>query len=590
VGGETFGYSVALSSEGDTALIGGISDNSTGAAWVFERSEGKWTQQAKLTGKEVTGERAQIGTSVALSSGGTTALVGGMGDNKEVGAAWVFTSTEGKWTQQAKLTGSEETGKEIWFGESVALSSDGNTALVGGGRDNEDVGAAWAFTRAEGKWTQQGGKLTGKEEVEPGVFGSSMALSSDGNTALIGGEFDNESHGAAWLFTRSEGKWAQQGPKLTGNEEIELGAFGSGVALSAEASTALIGGAGDNLNIGAAWTYASSTTAIKIAEETSPANIMNSSTGEQWVMYADAEHELAYWHNSTSTKGWVNGVIGGSVKAGTSPTAVIDSSGGVFVYYANASGEIVEWTLSAEKWAEHVLGGKLAAGSSPFAVTKPSSNNQYVFYVNSSSEIADFAYNGAWTGPTTVGGKAKAGTSPTATIWSNGSGFVYYVNASDEITNWTLSEGKWVGPSAFGGKVAANSSPYVVTNPSTFWQYVVYVNSSNEIADFIFNGEWTGPSTVGGKVKSGTSPTVSVWSSGEAFVFYVNTSGEVANWTLSEGKWVGRPFGGEVMANSSPASEQFGSSQLFIFYAGAYQETNEFVFDGGWSSANTLPL
>src|SRR5438067_1524192 len=130
------------------------------------------------------------GYGVALSANGNTALVGGPGDYGETGAAWIFTRSGSTWTQQgAKLTGSGETG-EGRFGASVALSSDGNTALIGGPSDNNGDGAAWAFTRVGETWTQQGAKLTGKGEVGASAFGSSVALSSTGNTALIGGPAD----------------------------------------------------------------------------------------------------------------------------------------------------------------------------------------------------------------------------------------------------------------------------------------------------------------------------------------------------------------------------------------------------------------
>jgi hypothetical protein len=82
----------------------------------------------------------------------------------------------------------------------VALSSDGNTALMGAPGDNGEVGAAWVFTRSGSTWTQQGAKLTGSGEIGKGFFGESAALSSDGNTALIGGLFDNGEVGAAWVF------------------------------------------------------------------------------------------------------------------------------------------------------------------------------------------------------------------------------------------------------------------------------------------------------------------------------------------------------------------------------------------------------
>ena len=158
--------------------------------------------------------------------------------------------------QGEKLTGGR--GEEGYFAYSVALSPDGNTALIGGYHDNGSVGAAWIFTRASEKWTQQGAKLTGKEEAGAGEFGKSVALSKEGTYALVGGPADNEHAGAAWVFLRSGSTWSQQGPKLTGKEETGKGEFGASVALSEEVESktyALIGGPGDNEGVGAAWVF-----------------------------------------------------------------------------------------------------------------------------------------------------------------------------------------------------------------------------------------------------------------------------------------------------------------------------------------------
>ena len=113
-----------------------------------------------------------------------------------------------------KLAPSDETGPGQ-FGSSVALSSDGNTALIGADDDNGQNGAAWVFTRTGATWAQQSSKLTPSDETGAGRFGISVALSSDGNTALIGGYMDNNGVGAAWVFTRAGAAWSQQGPKLT---------------------------------------------------------------------------------------------------------------------------------------------------------------------------------------------------------------------------------------------------------------------------------------------------------------------------------------------------------------------------------------
>ncbi len=251
-----FGYSVALSAEGTTALIGGPGDNGfVGAAWVFTRSGSTWTQQgSKLTGTEESGG-AGFGYSVALNAEGNFALIGAPYDHEDLGAAFVFTREGSTWSQQGeKLTGDAEGGKESGegeFGYSVALSGNATTALIAGPFDDGFTGATWVFTRSESTWTQQGPKLTGTGGEDVASFGGSVALSENGETALIGGSVANSSSGAAWVFTRSGENWSQQGEELTSKEGF---AFGESVALSASGDTALIGEPEDG-SAGAAWLF-----------------------------------------------------------------------------------------------------------------------------------------------------------------------------------------------------------------------------------------------------------------------------------------------------------------------------------------------
>jgi hypothetical protein len=203
-----------------------------------------FAQQATLTASDEIGHSG-LGSAVALSSDGNTALIGGPDDNEGSGAVWVFTRKGSTWTKRAKLTGGGEIGSGK-FGTGVALSSDGKTALIGGPGYNGGLGAAWVFTRRGSTWTQRGSKLTGGGEIGQGEFGTSVALSSHANTALIGGPKDNEHLGAAWVFTRSGSTWTQRGPKLTGGGGIGSGRFGASVALSSGGNTALIGGPEDN--------------------------------------------------------------------------------------------------------------------------------------------------------------------------------------------------------------------------------------------------------------------------------------------------------------------------------------------------------
>jgi hypothetical protein len=80
-----------LSADGDTAIVGGFADEAgVGAASVFTRSDGHWTPDKKLMGIGAVGQTAP---SVALSADGSIVMVGGPNDNGGIGAAWVFTRT-----------------------------------------------------------------------------------------------------------------------------------------------------------------------------------------------------------------------------------------------------------------------------------------------------------------------------------------------------------------------------------------------------------------------------------------------------------------------------------------------------------------
>src|SRR5215813_10077175 len=265
VGSANQGMSVALSADGNTTIVGGPGANNadrdrpasigpTGAAWVFTRSGGVWRQHAKLVGttSEYAGGLWSQGASVAVSADGNTAIVGGPSDNRTTGAAWVFARSGDTWTQQgSKLVGSGAGKPPLPPGQgmSVAVSADGTTAIVGGwGTD-----AAWVFARSGSVWTQQGKKLIGTGAVGNARQGTSVALSADGNTAIVGGWSDNGKTGAAWVFTRSGGVWTQQN-KLVGTGAVAR--LGTSIALTADGNVAIVGGFAEDGGVALVFTRA----------------------------------------------------------------------------------------------------------------------------------------------------------------------------------------------------------------------------------------------------------------------------------------------------------------------------------------------
>src|SRR5664280_1456998 len=135
-----------------------------------------------------------------------------------LGMLFLAHTAAAQFTQQGnKLVGTGAMGP-AWQGFSAAISADGNTAIVGGPYDNFYAGAAWVYTRSGGVWSQQGDKLvgTGAAVTPAGLIsrqGVSVGISGDGNTAVVGGG-DSSGAGAAWVFTRSGGVWSQQGNNL----------------------------------------------------------------------------------------------------------------------------------------------------------------------------------------------------------------------------------------------------------------------------------------------------------------------------------------------------------------------------------------
>ncbi len=343
VGAAAQGTSVAISGDGSTAIGGGPRDSSnTGAAWVFTRNGGVWSQQGtKLVGMDTVGAADQ-GFSVAISGDGNTAIVGGWNDASRTGAAWVYTRSGGVWSQQgSKLVGNDAT---AFFGAeqgwSVAISADGNTAIVGGPLDTLDtgpsVGAAWVYTRSGGIWSQQGSKLVGTGAVGAAQQGQSVAISAGGATAIVGGWHDNSLAGAVWVFTRSGEVLSQQGSKLVGAGAVGAAQQGYSVAISADGSTAIVGGPYDNSDIGAAWVFvAGGCTSPSITAQPLSQSIQSGQSAALSVA-ATGDMPLTYqWYQGSS--GDTSNPVGSNTSSFATPALTVDTS--YWVRVSNSCGQ-----------------------------------------------------------------------------------------------------------------------------------------------------------------------------------------------------------------------------------------------------------
>ncbi len=210
---------------------------------VYARSGEVWSLQAEFTqtisGEGYFGAQAEA---VALSDDGDTLIVGAPYQNKSKGAAYIYVRSGESWTLQATVTPSGEKGKGT-FGSGVTLSEDGSTALIAADFDRGAHGAVWAFTRSGATWSQQAELNAGHVKNET-FFGDSMALSSDGNTALIGASGQppgkKQEPGAAFVFERSGGSWTAAQTLRPNGEEVPENGFGWQVALSGDGKTAFV--------------------------------------------------------------------------------------------------------------------------------------------------------------------------------------------------------------------------------------------------------------------------------------------------------------------------------------------------------------
>lgn len=257
---DKFGHSVAINSDGTTAVVGAPNAENTsgvltGVVYIFTRSGTTWTLQKKIQASD--GANGDLfGSSVATSQDGNTILIG-TGKTSNNGFVYAFTRSGSLWSQQAKLSTSDGATGDLFGKNSIALSSDGNTAVISASGDDSSKGSAYIFTRTGSTWSQQS-KLTAYDGVASDLFSISVSISGDGNTVAIGASGDDSSKGSVYIFTRSGSTWSQQ-TKITSVDSVASDEFGISVSLTTDAEAILIGARSNDIsgvsNTGAAYIF-----------------------------------------------------------------------------------------------------------------------------------------------------------------------------------------------------------------------------------------------------------------------------------------------------------------------------------------------
>jgi hypothetical protein len=297
------GDSVAISGDGTVIAFGvpswGLTNNTTperGLVYIYTRTGTTWTYKQYLAGISNTG---QYGRSLSISNDGNTIAIGapyGNVTNNDVGYVHIYvrTTPTGSWAVQdggmnynnAILphtygdAGWPNNFKNLLFGNSVDLSNDGNTLVVGqpgfGYTTGGSAGMVWVYNRSGTTWSQDTNNLQPTEIEQGDVYGTTVAISGDGNTIAVGSVGDDDAGyddgiynvGAVYVYVKSGGTWSQT-HKLypVGTSRMALSKFGAAISISDDGNILLIGANAQGVvytatRSGGNWTLSTSTTSI----------------------------------------------------------------------------------------------------------------------------------------------------------------------------------------------------------------------------------------------------------------------------------------------------------------------------------------
>jgi hypothetical protein len=251
--GDRSGESISLSSDGNTVAIGakyndGITGNNNdnrGHVRVYSWNGSVWVQK----GTDIDGESMydQSGASVSLSSDGNTVAIGATlnsANGSAAGHVRIYGWSGSAWEQK----GTDIDGEAAWdySGTSVSLSSNGSTVAIGApsndGDDSEDVGHVRVYSWNGSAWAQKGIDIDGEMGGVPGDnSGTSVSLSSDGNTVAIGAPGNGSAAGHVRVYIWNNSVWEQKGTDIDG--EAAFDRSGMSVSLSSDGNTVAIGAA-----------------------------------------------------------------------------------------------------------------------------------------------------------------------------------------------------------------------------------------------------------------------------------------------------------------------------------------------------------
>jgi hypothetical protein len=310
---QTIGETVAVSRDGNTALIANPYKNAgAGAVYVYVRDGQAWRLQATLTpsdGAVGFGGNEWDDNTIALSADGNIALIG-INPNP-TGAVYAFVRDGELWREQQKLIrpDASETGTD-GFGRSVASSDDGNTIVVGDAPfffnfGSSPQGSAYVLKRVGDHWVSNAHLIS---STGNSAFGRSVAISGDGGKVAVGSPRET------YVFTAvGNEQWREQAI-LSPADKVTFGEFGQSVALSQSGNTVVVGN-----SFGAAYIFQQQGNEGSWEEE---AKLGSTITNKSWLGFSVdidnagvnavvgdwAQGTAFLFHRTTDSNGLVQGV------------------------------------------------------------------------------------------------------------------------------------------------------------------------------------------------------------------------------------------------------------------------------------------
>ena len=259
---ECFGNSVSVSADGSTIAVGAFLDGSirskAGSVYIFtKQANGDYLQAQKLVASDGFNED-EFGKSVSVSGDGSIVVIGAHEDDDrspQSGSAYIFTKqANGSYVQTQKLLAADRS-SSYYFGNSVSVSGDGLTIVVGARGAEGYRGSAYIFTKQTNGSYLETHKLVALDRAFNDEFGKSVAISLDGSTIVVGAYYDDDKgkdSGSAYIFTKQDDGSYLQTHKLVATDGVAGDYFGFSVAIS---NTSVAVGAYNHLTKGAVYVY-----------------------------------------------------------------------------------------------------------------------------------------------------------------------------------------------------------------------------------------------------------------------------------------------------------------------------------------------